>query len=133
MGISLNSTPDWIIWKTNKQTGNIGADLAYIDSLKSSKDPDCRWWNEALWKLKIASKVKYFCWLAFNHRFLTWDSLQHRGFSGPGRCIFCLSDSESAEHIFGRCYVFIHIVQDIFHKLRGVWHGDLSSFVDNFE
>ena len=88
IGITLNSNPDRIIWKANHQTGVVRAHLAYIVSLKILEEPKARGWHNALWHLKLAGKIKYFVWFAINSKILTWDALRHRGFIGPGICIF---------------------------------------------
>ena len=41
-GISLNNTPDRIIWKVDRQTGIVKAHLAYIVSIQSLVVPDIR-------------------------------------------------------------------------------------------
>ena len=48
-GISLNNTPDRIIWKADGQTRIVKAHLAYIVSIQSLVVPDIRCWHKALW------------------------------------------------------------------------------------
>ena len=53
-------------------------------------------------------KIKIFMWLLLKKKILTWDVLQSKGFSGLGRCYFCKSYEESAQHIFVS-YSFLRI------------------------
>lgn len=56
--------------------------------------------------MNLPWKIKCFIWLCLNHRIMTSDSLQSRGFSRPGRCVLYLSALEPVEHLFGDCIFF---------------------------
>ena len=96
---------DQLVWEANKHCGVVTTNLAYHVVLKQRCDPEHLWWHTALWKVKNPSKIKYFILLCLNHKILTWDSLQRRGFFGHGRCVLCHKALETVEHIFGD-YVF---------------------------
>jgi hypothetical protein len=36
-------------------------------------------------------------------KFLTWDTLQQKGWVGPSRCQLCKIDNESISHLFIHC------------------------------
>lgn len=109
------------------------AHLAYNNSLKYVEEPDIRWWHTTLWRIKIARKIKYFIWLTMNNKILTWDALQHCGFTGLGRCIFFRVALESTEHMFGRCSFSNRMGHALCQQLGGVWWWELPSLVENFE
>jgi hypothetical protein len=60
-------------------------------------------------------KIKLFLWLSMEGKILTWDSLQKRGWEGPGRCPLCRKESESITHLFTSC-TFARTVWDIMIK-----------------
>lgn len=132
-GISLQYAPNRMIWKANSLSRVVRADLAYVVSLSQSSAPESHRWHSILWRMKIPIKVKYFCWLAINLKILTWDTLQCRGLSEPGRCTFCLCDSESVMHLFGSCPFFKLCGQSLCISLSHLWFWDSTSIAVNFE
>lgn len=56
-----------------------------------------------LWKVPCPLKMTLFLWLVFCNKNLTWEVLQQRGWSGPGRCSLCLMASETNHHLFFNC------------------------------
>jgi len=75
-------------------------------------------WKQKLSKWKIQLKVKLFVWLALEGKILTWDTLQKRGWTGPGHCSLCKSDCESVSHIFIACPFAISVWNAIYLELR---------------
>ena len=82
-GVSLNDSPDAIIWNCNTSLGVITAILAYAEIVLSSIVLMSNWWNTILWNQAAPLKVKKFCWLVLEHKILSWDNLIKRGFAGP--------------------------------------------------
>eukprot|EP00253_Pinus_taeda_P022290 PITA_22290 len=66
-----------------------------------------------LWKVSCPLKMVLFLWLVFYNKNLTWEVLQQRGWSGPGRCSLCLMDSESNFHLFFTCPISSFIWYDL--------------------
>jgi hypothetical protein len=72
-------------------------------------------------------KIKLFLWLAANHKVLTWDSLQKKGWEGPGICQLCNCNSEDIDHILIHCpftkEVWNHFFQSLSFKFKvGRYH-----------
>jgi hypothetical protein len=92
-------------------------------------------WRQSIWKWKIQLKIKLFIWLAMEGKILTWDSLQKRGWEGPGRCPLCKQDSENIIHLFKLC-PFAISVWNIVSKdlnLKRCWIGNtLSDCIKNW-
>jgi len=47
--------------------------------------------------------LNIFFWLFLEGKIVTWDSLQRRGWSGPGFCILCCRDMETITHLLFDC------------------------------
>ena len=107
--ITLNTVLDSLVWKGNMKNDIVTTKLAYESLLKVHSSFQSMWWHSVLWMKKVARKIKCFFLLTLNHKILLWDSLQRRGFQGPSRCIFCLEESESVEHLFFLCRVFRYL------------------------
>ena len=84
----------------------VTARLAYSSLIRSQFFYQHVWWHDLLWKVRVPLKIKCFVWLVMNHKILTWDFFQKRGYHGPSYCHFCLLEDEFAEHIFFHCSHF---------------------------
>jgi hypothetical protein len=60
-------------------------------------------WVLKLWKWHIELKLKCFFWLLLKKKILTWDALVARGWEGPGFCVLCRCNQETAYHLFVTC------------------------------
>jgi zinc-binding in reverse transcriptase len=56
-----------------------------------------------IWQLKAPPKILIFTWLLLRYSILTVDNLKKCGWQLPNRCIMCLKDEESIEHLFQEC------------------------------
>jgi hypothetical protein len=80
-------------------------------------------------------KIKAFIWLALEGKILTWDSLQKRGWEGPGRFL-CVSWSQNLSPIFLFTVLLqepsgIYMIKDL--KVRCCWNGNtLSECIKNW-
>jgi hypothetical protein len=86
-------------------------------------------WRRSIWKWNIQLKIKLFIWLAVEGKILTWDTLQSRGWEGPGLCYLCNQESENIYHLFQQC-PFTKSVWDkviIDQGFKNSWKG--NSFV----
>ena len=79
-GIFFTDEPDSLVWSGNKEAGSVTTSLAYSSIFKIYRTYQPVWWNSILWKRRVSPKVKCFTWLAPNHKILTRDMLQQRGF-----------------------------------------------------
>ena len=63
--------------------------------------------NFALWKriwvVKSLPKIIFFTWTVLHDKILTGANLQKKGWEGPTRCPFCLSQEENTEHVLISC------------------------------
>lgn len=66
-----------------------------------------------IWIPGIPSKVAFFMWTVFLDKVLTLDHLQSRGWNLPNRCIMCLKEEESVDHLFLHCDM-AHMVWSFF-------------------
>lgn len=53
--------------------------------------------------MSIPSKVSFFMWNVYFDKILTLDHLQSRGWNLANRCIICLKEEESVDHLFVHC------------------------------
>jgi hypothetical protein len=83
-------------------------------------------WRRAIWKWKIQLKIKLFIWLAVEGKILTWDTLQSRGWEGPGLCYLCNQESENIDHLFQHC----PFTKSVWDKVR-IEQGYKNSWIGN--
>jgi ribonuclease HI len=82
-------------------------------------------WRNQIWTWDLVFKLKLFMWLVLEGKTLTWDTLQRRGWIGPGRCSLCIRDAESISHMFVDC-LFTHTLwRDLLdhYKIITPWEG----------
>jgi hypothetical protein len=91
------------VWTGGDASGVISVKNLYKVLNLSQIHPTLSGWMVHLWKWQIQLKIKLFLWLAANHKVLTWDSLQKRGWEGPGVCLLCNCDSEDIDHLLIHC------------------------------
>jgi hypothetical protein len=103
VGITLTDQPDELIWTGGNNSGIISAKNAYVALATKLWSCSENWWHSSVWKWDLAPKIKLFSWLLLENQILTWDILQHRGFSGPSVCALCLLDSETSLHLMLHC------------------------------
>jgi hypothetical protein len=86
-------------------------------------------WKQKIWNWKAQLKVKLFVWLALEGKILTWDTLQKRGWTGPGHCPLCKSDLESVSHLFIYCPFAISVWNLVYKELNlnRSWTGNTLS------
>lgn len=106
---SINkSLEDKLIWhfdKTDNYTVKSGYKVflnSKIDGIASSSNSMEKVWN-SLWKLKIPSKIKLFCWKALNNTLPTKLNLLKRGIASDLYCPICGNEVESTDHILFQC------------------------------
>ncbi|CAN0922513.1 Putative ribonuclease H protein At1g65750 [Linum grandiflorum] len=56
-----------------------------------------------IWIPSVPTKVQCFVWLVYYKRIATVDNLQRRGLQMVNRCVLCLEDLESVDHLFLHC------------------------------
>jgi hypothetical protein len=91
-------------------------------------------WRRRIWKGNFQLKIKLFLWLAVADKVLTWQILQQRGWSGPGRCHLCNSASEENAHLFIQCNFTKQVWFKIctLKKISAKWEGpDLDVCLSN--
>jgi hypothetical protein len=70
---------------------------------------NCKWiykyggWCKAMWDWDCSLKIKLFFWLMMENKILSWETLQRRGFIGPGVCKLCMKSTKSTQHLFLEC------------------------------
>jgi hypothetical protein len=64
--------------------------------------PNPALWKE-VWKYKSIPKIDMFIWTLAHNAILTGDNLKRKGWEGPTRCPFCVSNEETVAHILLNC------------------------------
>lgn len=115
MGLHTVIGGDRIIWRgpTQNSVPEVNGIYQELSSLPSAPADlaifRCIWTNSAQLKMKIL------LWLVVMERNLTWDILQMKGLSGPGRCCFCMVSEENHSHLFYSCS-FANKVTELIYK-----------------
>ena len=91
--------PDQLVW-AHADSGCYSPKFGYkfLMTKKAWEDPE--WWAKSIWKLKCPAKAKPFFWCILKRKVPTWDNLQSKYKSGPGRCSLCKNESETIRHLF---------------------------------
>ena len=104
---------------------------AYIYLVEQLMVKNYYWWVNFVWKGMLPLKIKCFTWLCFKRRILTWDGLEMRGYSGPGRCCLCVIALETVDHFFGECKFFLYIWKEVCKSLNVGFTWDKSCLEAN--
>lgn len=73
-----------------------------LDGISSSSSSMSHVWNN-LWKLKIPSKIKHFCWKALNDSIPNKMNLYRRGIGNETTCLMCNFPYENSDHTLFEC------------------------------
>jgi hypothetical protein len=68
----------------------------------SYASPNPTLWKE-VWRHKSIPKINMFIWTLVHNAILTGDNLKRKGWEGPTRCPFCISNEETMAHILLNC------------------------------
>ncbi|KAL5835105.1 hypothetical protein ACOSQ3_014694 [Xanthoceras sorbifolium] len=107
---SSSNHPDSLMWHADRAgfyTVKNGYWTAFSHKLQQST-PSCSslsggfWWK-ILWRLKIPSKIKLFCWKACNNWLPTVQVLRSCHLHTSGCCQFCRNSEESVLHAIWSC------------------------------
>jgi len=100
--IRLQNVEDELIWahlKAGQYTPKQGYDIIIVD-----KKPEVtRSWWDTLWKLKAPPCTRLLMWNILEDKIPTGSYLKRRAFMGPTRCVLCLQEEESTQHLFLTC------------------------------
>jgi hypothetical protein len=126
---------DKLMWIGGDNSGFPSVKNFYWSIITSKSLLKVETWRHSIWKWKVQLKIKLFIWLALEGKILTWDSLQKRGWEGPGRCPLCKLDSETIFHLFKLCpfalTVWNIIIKEL--NLKCHWIGStLSDCIKNW-
>ena len=58
------------------------------------------------------------CWLIWRNKNLTWETLQRKGWQGPGYCVLCKEHEENNYHLFYKCSFALEVTNTICSFLR---------------
>jgi hypothetical protein len=83
-GINLQNSTDTIVWTGGDSSRILSVKNVYNALISTLDYPTVGGWKLNLWKWNIQLKIKLFIWLAGNQKVLTWDTLQRKGWEGPG-------------------------------------------------
>jgi hypothetical protein len=96
-GSYIQDLEDELMWIGGDNSGYLTVKNIYLALLSTLGLSRIRGWRQLVWKWDIQLKIKKFIWLAAERKFITWDTLQLRGWEGPSRCYLCIN------HLFIHC------------------------------
>jgi hypothetical protein len=102
-GVFLQANPDILKWSGDNSTGLITVKNVYLAAATMKWNNNFGYWCMAMWKWNVPLKIKLFTWLLAENKILSWEILQHRGFSGLGICLLCKLNVETTQHLFLDC------------------------------
>jgi len=83
-GVLLQDKEDVLMWIGGDNSSAPSVKNLYWGIISTKNLKKVELWQQSIWRWKIQLKIKLFIWLAAEGRILTWDSLQSRGWEGPG-------------------------------------------------
>jgi hypothetical protein len=92
-GAFLQDTEDDLMWIGGDNSRSPTVKNIYWAIISTKNLRKVGTWRQSIWKWKIQLKIKLFIWLAAKGKILTWDTLQTRGWEGPGRCYLCKQET----------------------------------------
>lgn len=105
LNLNLDDKLVWHYDKTGKYSVKSGYNLFQkikIDGIFARTSPMGRIWNN-VWKLKIPSKIKLFCWKALKGSLPNNLNLQNRGVHLSSLCPICDFHIENTDHCLLTC------------------------------
>jgi len=111
--VKRSGNQDILVWGTTNSCLSIRVKDIYSSLIEDSFQVSAGLFPLTMWKVNCPLKCILFSWLVFNNRNLTWEALQRRGWQGPSRCVFCLSDLETNAHMFFQCLQTQHLWYDL--------------------
>eukprot|EP00253_Pinus_taeda_P028466 PITA_28466 len=106
---SSSEDPEWREWKTFNldqwgPKGNGEFSLKEARSvIEQVEHPDIVPWADKVWDNFQWPKIRTFLWLLMQKKTLTWENLRKKGFQGPSKCLMCLQEEETMNHLFNSC------------------------------
>jgi hypothetical protein len=99
--VSLQETEkDSLLWSGGDKKCDITVKNIYKAIFSLEEIPVWSGRQIKFWKWHLALKVILFFWLALRNKILTWDSLQRKGWMGPGYCCLCCQRTKDSNHAF---------------------------------
>eukprot|EP00253_Pinus_taeda_P016842 PITA_16842 len=129
MAIKRAASKDSLVWALPSKPLPISVKNIYVSLTNHPAFFSHMIFPPPLWKVSCPLKMVLFLWLVFCKKNLTWEVLQRKGWSGPGRCSLCLLDSESNLHLFFQCPITTSIWYDLSFSF-GFPHLSFSSVQD---
>jgi len=114
--IAIRNLADTLVWTRGDSSGNMTVKNVYSALISTLDYPIEGRWMLNLWKWNLQLKIKLFLWLVGNHKVLTWDTLQKKGWEGPGVCYLCKFNAEDIDHFLIHCK-FTEVVWARLHTL----------------
>lgn len=76
-----------------------------------------------VWDPLSLPMVIFFCWVLMHQKILTGEYLLKRGIIGPHRCVLCINDLETIEHLFMDCPFTQEVWKIFLHGLNTIVHS----------
>ena len=83
----------------NGINGEVTTKMAYDSLLFDKSFGQKKWWYYGFWKWHLPLKVKLFCWLMLENKFLTRYNYLKRGGNWPNICILCYMVAKSIDQL----------------------------------
>lgn len=92
---------DLTVWR-HESASLFSVSSAYDIACNHPAKTEAAKWN-AIWKLKLPSRIKTFLWLARHEKILTNSSRARRGMTDDSFCHICRDKIEDADHVMRKC------------------------------
>lgn len=102
-GIKQSGTNDVLVWSKSRSTQPVSVKDLYAAASSTLQPLPMPWFPSKFWKSSCPLKAILFSWLVFSNRNLSWEVLQRKGWTGPGRCVMCCQAPETNIHMFFQC------------------------------
>jgi hypothetical protein len=115
--VRLRDQEDELIWDQTT-SGFYTPKDGYTYLIRELVQSEPAWWWKKLWRINCPTKSKLFMWSVLTNKVPTWDILQKRNFSGPGRCPLCKTEGETTQHLFLDCHYIKEVWTEVSRHLK---------------
>lgn len=110
--IRIKEGPDKLVWSL-AENGIYTPKAEYLNLISHKQPEQTKVWWKSIWKLVSPPRTRLFFWCILRNKVPTGESLSHRSFHGPHRCVLCKNSSESTVHLFLQCETLSNLWQII--------------------
>lgn len=131
-GIKQSGTKDVLVGSKSRSSMPVSVKDLYAAASLTLQPLPMPLFPLTLWKSSCSLKAILFSWLVYSNRNLSWEVLQRKGWSGPGRCVMCCQAPEANIPMFFQCPASAKIWYEL-SLSYGFPHQFFSSVQDAFK